>query len=360
MKKKLALILFSIIIATLTLLGCSKQVSETQTSPKSDKITVTDSSGAKVEVPTNISRIADAWGAHNAVVAMLGSGDKIVATTLNAKLKPWLFKVTPKMNNAVTTFNVDATNINMEELIKTKPDILFMSTGNKNISKMSDLKIPVVQVSFKDFDSMKKCVKLTGDILGEEGKKRAQQYVSYLDNKINMISSVTSKIPEDQKLKVLHIADFSPLKVDGKDTIIDSWIKVSGGINAAGDVSGNAKEVSMEQILTWNPDVIIVSSTVGNADRKKSLTEILNDETWKKTNAVQKGRVYVNPDGAFSWDRYSAEEALQIQWVAKTLYPEKFQSLDVGKETKWFYKTFFNYSLSDSEVQRILNGQPPQ
>lgn len=360
MKKNLGLILFSIIIAAFTLLGCSKQTSETQTSPKSDKITVTDSSGAKVEVPTNISRIADAWGAHNAVVAMLGSGNKIVATTLNAKLKPWLFKVTPKMSNSVTAFNVDASNINMEELIKTKPDILFMPTGNKNISKMSDLKIPVVQVSFKNFDSMKKCVKLTGDILGEEGKKRAEEYTSYLDKKINMLTSITSKIPEEQKLKVLHLSDFSPLKVDGKGTIIDSWIQIAGGVNVSSDVDGNTKEVSMEQILTWNPDVIIVSSTVGSADRKESINKILNDESWKKTNAVQKGRVYVNPDGAFSWDRYSAEEALQIQWAAKTLYPEKFQSLDIAKETKWFYKTFFNYSLSDSEVQRILNGQAPQ
>lgn len=360
MKKKLILTLFSIMMGIFTLLGCSKQTSETQTSPKSGKITVTDSSGAKVEVPTNISRIADAWGAHNAIVAMLGSGDKIVATTLNAKLKPWLFKVTPKMNNAVTAFSVDANNINMEELIKTKPDILFMSVGNKNISKMSDLKIPVVQVKFKDFDSMKTCVKLTGDILGKEGKKRAEEYTSYLDKKITMLNSVTSKIPEGQKFKVLHLADFSPLKVDGKNTIIDSWIKVAGGINAAEDVSDNAKEVSIEQILKWNPDVIIVSSTVGSADRKESINKILNDETWQKTNAVKNKRVYVNPDGAFSWDRYSAEEALQIQWAAKTLYPEKFQSIDIAKETKWFYKTFFDYSLSDDEVQRILNGQAPQ
>ncbi|BAH06637.1 ABC transporter substrate-binding protein [Clostridium kluyveri] len=360
MKKKSALILFIIILGVFSLIGCSKQTSETQTSTKSDKITVTDSSGAKVEVPTNISRIADAWGAHNAVVTMLGSGDKIVATTLNAQLKPWLFKVTPKMNNAVTAFNVDASNINMEELIKTKPDILFMPTGNKNISKMSDLKIPVVQVSFKDFDSLKKCVKLTGDILGEEGKKRAEEYTSYLDEKINTLTSVTSKIPEDQKLKVLHLSDLSPLKVDGKGTIIDSWIQIAGGINVSSDVDGNTKEVSMEQILTWNPDVIIVSSTVGSADRKESINKILKDESWKKTTAVQKGRVYVNPDGVFSWDRYSAEEVLQIQWAAKTLYPGKFQSLDISKETKWFYKTFFNYSLSDNEVERILNGQAPQ
>lgn len=360
MKKKSALILFSIILGVFTLIGCNKQISKTQTSTKSNKITVTDSSGGTVEVPTNISRIADAWGAHNAIVVMLGSGDKIVATTLNAQLKPWLFKVTPKMSNAVTAFSVDASNINMEELIKSKPDILFMSTGNKNVNKMLALKIPVVQVKFKDFDSMKTCVKLTGDILGEEGKKRAEEYTSYLDKKITMLNNVISKIPEDQKLKVLHLADFSPLKVDGKDTIIDSWIKVAGGINASGDVSSNAKEVSMEQILKWNPDVIIVSSTVGSADRKESINKILNDETWQKTNAVKNKRVYVNPDGAFSWDRYSAEEALQIQWAAKTLYPEKFQSLDIAKETKWFYKTFFNYSLSDDEVQRILNGQVPQ
>ena len=357
MKNRSSIVVLSSLLILGLVTGCGK-ASTSQTKEVSDeKVTITDSSGIKVEVPGNINYIADAWGAHNAIVAMLGSGNKIVATTLSEKTKPWLFKVTPEMSNAVVAFNVDASDINIEDLVKNKPDVLFMSQGNKNVSKITELGIPVIQVSFKDFDSLKECVKLTGDVLDENAKKRAEQYISYLDDKLKMITNVTSEIPQAQKPKVLHIADLSPLKVDGKDTIIDSWIQAAGGVNAS-DFSGT-KEVSMEQILNWNPDIIVVSSTVGGTDRRKSTDEILNSETWKKVNAVSHGKVYINPDGAFSWDRYSAEEALQIQWAAKTIYPDKFKDIDVAKETKWFYKTFFNYELSEDEVQKILNAEPP-
>ncbi|MBV7273714.1 ABC transporter substrate-binding protein [Clostridiaceae bacterium UIB06] len=361
MKNKLSIVMLNVVLIIVLLIGCGKasnsNTKEVNAEKKTDKVTITDSSGTKVEVPRNINRIADAWGAHNAIVAMLGSGDKIVATTLTEKTKPWLFKVTPGMSKAVVAFNVDATDISIEELVKNKPDILFISEGNKNVSKISKLGIPVAEVSFKDFDSLKKCIKLTADALGEKSKKRAEQYISYLDDKLKIITDVTSKIPQGQKPKVLHLADLSPLKVDGKNTIIDSWIQAAGGVNAA-DFSG-MKEVSIEQILKWNPDVIVVSSTVGSTDRKKSAAEILNNETWKKVKAVSSGKVYINPDGAFSWDRYSSEEALQIQWAAKIIYPEKFKDIDVEKETKWFYKTFFNYELSEDEVQKILNAEPP-
>lgn len=325
-----------------------------------DKITVTDSAGKKVEVPTRIERIADAWGAHNAVLSMLGFGDKIVATTLNPKLKPWLYKVTPGLDKAVTAFSVDASNINMEEIAKVKPDIAFMPSGNKSMDKFTEAGIPVVQVSFKNFDSLIKCVQLTGDILGDSGKEKANLYISYLSKKLAMVKGITKEIPEKDKPKVLHLADLSPLKVDGKDTIINSWIEAAGGINAAKDIGGNIQEVSVEQILKWNPDIIIVSSTVGNKDRKKSIDEILKSDTWGQLEAVKKHKVYINPDGAFSWDRYSAEEALQVQWAAKLIWPDKFKDISVENETKYFYKTFFNYDLSEKEVNRIINGQPPE
>lgn len=362
MVKRLIVGILTLLLGILLITDCGRVPdSKTITASaenKTEKLTITDSSGACVEIPANAKFIADAWGAHNAIVAMLGSGNKIVATTLTEKTKPWLFKVTPGMNKAAVAFNVDATDINIEELIKNKPDILFMSQGNKNISKITEMGIPVVQVSFKDFNSLKECVSLTGNVLGEEGKERAKQYNSYLDDKLKIITDETSKIPQEQKLRVLHLADFSPFKVDGKDTMIDSWIQAAGGINAA-DFSGT-KEVSIEQIINWNPDIIIVSSTVGSSDRKKSAAEILKDETWKKLSAVSKGKVFINPDGAFSWDRYSSEEALQIQWAAKTMYPDKFENIDIAKETKWFYKTFFDYELSDDEVCKILNAEPPQ
>ncbi len=128
---------------------------------------------------------------------------------------------------------------------------------------------------------------------------------------------------------------------------------VAGGINSAKEVSGNMLKVNMEQILKWNPDVIIIGNTVKDWDK------VLTDPAWADISAIKTKKVYLNPDGAFYWDRYGAEEALQIQWAAKLLNPDKFVDLDIAKETKTFYKTFFSYDLTDNDVQKILKGLPP-
>ncbi len=317
---------------------------------------ITDSNGRKVSVPTNINRIGDAWHAHNVVLTMLGAGDKIVATVLTPQSRPWLYRVNPALGKAATVFTTSS--VNLEELLKTKPDVVFLPTSDKNADKISALGIPVLQMGFTDFDGLKRCFSETGAILGGKALAKARKYITYLDQKLAMVTAVTNKIPKEQRPRVLHVTALTPLVVDGRDTIINAWIETAGGVNAAAEVSGNNREVTFEQILKWNPDVIVLSSTLlGNGGT--DLEKVLNDPRWKQVAAVQKSKVFYNPDGAFMWDRYSAEEALEIQWAAKTLHPDRFKQIDMVKETCYFYKTFFNYPLRPEEALRILAAQPP-
>lgn len=360
MKRKLIKTILPVIAIMLLLSGCSSTAGSKKTDDKNAKTKIiTDAAGRKVEIPLNITKIGDSWQAHNEVLAMLGAGDKVVSTILTQKGRPWLYKVNPQMNKAVTAFTTDS--VNEEELLKTKPDIVFTPLNDKSVNKISSLGIPTVELNFTDFKSLKKCITLTGDILGDNGKKRAENYISYLDSKLNSITAITSKIPTNQKPKVLHVTSLSPITVDGSSTIISAWIEAAGGVNAAAQVKGNNKEVSMEQILKWNPDVIILSSTttMKMSNGKKNINQLLDDSSWKQVTAVKKGKVYFNPDGAFYWDRYSAEEALQIQWAAKILNPDKFKSIDIIKETRYFYKTFLNYDLTEVEANKIINDESP-
>ncbi len=351
MKKFLYAFLVILILATMIFTGCSGSKTSSVTSVTTATTrTITDMAGVQVVIPTKITKIADAWRAHNEVVTMLGAGSEIVATCLAQSDDPWLYQVNPQMKNTVVCFTTD---VNMEELIKSAPDIVFVSVGTKYVNEITAAGIPVVQLNFTDFDSLKQCYKLTGDILGADASKKADAYISYLNSKMQMLSDVTSKIPDANKPSVLHIASVKPIEVDGSNTIIDSWINMAGGKNAAVGVTGNFQTVSIEQILAWNPDKIILMNSAAGADT------IFTDPIWSQVPAIKNKQIFRNPEGAFPWDRYSAEEALQIQWAAKTLNPDKFPNLDMVQETKNFYKTFMNYSLTTDEAQRILNGQKP-
>lgn len=311
--------------------------------------TITDMAGKTVEIPTDVERVADLWHAHNEVVLMLGAGDKLVSTTSTIQNLPFFNLVYPGIKSVPAGMAASG-EIDVEGVIATKPDVAIISqSSSQGAELLEDAHIPVVAMQFTTFEDMKKCFLLTGEILGEEEKIRAEKYIDYLDSKLTDITSVTSSLSEEKKPTVLHLQSFEPLKADGADTLIDTWINVAGGVNTAGkEVSGNMKEVSFEQIQKWNPDVIILGSTL------KDKEKILNDPLWKDINAVKNNQVYVNPRGVFHWDRYGAEEALQIQWAAQTLHPDLFPNLDIKEELKSFYHDFFSYDLTDEEIESIL------
>jgi iron complex transport system substrate-binding protein len=106
----------------------------------------------------------------------------------------------------------------------------------------------------------------------------------------------------------------------------------------------------MESLLKWNPDYIVCRDAPYKAT-------ILADARWQDINAVKNGHVLVNPQGVFYWCVRSAEEALQILWMAKTLYPDKFADMDLVQEVKDYYETFHDYTLSDEDVNSILYPQ---
>jgi iron complex transport system substrate-binding protein len=345
------LAVIAVMLITVLVAGCTQTtptVTATATPVTPATRTITDMMGNNVTIPANVTAVADSWPAHNEVMVMLGAADKLVATTPTVQTMPWFIKIYPRIATMPGPMGSD---VNMEDLLKANPDLVILTTGNNATgAEITERGIPVVYLYFTNFDQLKQSFLLTGSIMGAPELQKAKDYNAYLDSKIASVNATASTIPQNQKLKVLHIASLSPLKVDGNNTLIDTWITTSGGINAAGqDVSGNMQAVSIEQVLKWNPDVIIVGGTV------KDRATIMNDTQWKQVKAVQDGRVYVNPKGVFPWDRYGAEEALQIQWASKTLYPEKFQSVNISDETKYFYKTYFSYNLSDSDVDSILN-----
>lgn len=332
--------------------GGTSSSSSASSQASSAPSTITDMTGKTVQLPKKIDHIADSWPAHTEVLMLLGAGKKIVATANTPKSLPWMFKVEPSLNNAVTT---TSQTFNTETLAAKNPDIFFMSPGNTNADKIQSMGIPTVQLNFTNYTQMKECISTTAKVLGADAQKRAAKYNAYLDQTLTSVKKTTSAIAASQKPKVLHIQSLNPLQVDGSNTIIDDWITAAGGVNAAQGVTGNMKAVSMEQVLQWNPDIIIVGQTSTDG-----AATIKNDPQWKNVKAVQDGKVYNNPVGVFGWDRYSPEEVLQLQWAAKTINPDKFKTLDVSKAVRDYYKTYLNYNLSESDAELILAAKGPK
>lgn len=250
----------------------------------------------------------------------------------------------------------DLTEINL------KADAVFFWDYSKNLEKMEEANIPVVvtQLSspereptsitaFKD--TIKDEVKLFGTVLGSDATKRADDYCTYFDEKTDKVLSVTSKIPDKDRVKVYYIAGDDTLTTYGKNTYTQWWVEMAGGKLVSADIDDQAPQVSIEQVISWNPDYIMMG-------RVNSTDMVLHDSKWNDLKAVKEGHVYVCPQGVFYWD-YSSEGILLMEYLAKTFYPEKFADLDMTEEVKEYYKKFYNYSLTDDQADLILKHLPP-
>lgn len=330
---------------------------ESPTSPPGPARDIIDAAGRRVSLPAHVSRVADPWHANNAMVLMLGGADKLVATSAQAQNQPWLRRLYPRIVEVPAAFNA-AGDVNVETLIGARPDVILMAydgTLPKWAAALEAYHIPMVLMPNTSLDGLKTTARMTGEVLGERESLTAADYVRYFDANIRRVMTVTRALAPRERPTVLHTASAGILTVDGRQTVIDDWITVAGGTNAA-DVVGNGRPVTMEQVAAWNPDVIIV----GTAPNPQSKRAILTDPRWRQITAVREGRVYANPSGAYLWDRHSAEAALQVLWAAKTLHPAQFVDLDLRKETKDFYARYFHYSLTEPELNSILNSTPPE
>lgn len=312
---------------------------------------IKDIDGKEVTVPTHPERIADLWHANNQIVLLLGGADKLSATTTAVKSLEWFKQVYPGIEKVDAP--VKGTDVNMEQLLADKPDVVLASSKDQ-ISKTSAADIPSVHVEFQNFADLKRTVELTAEVIGtNDAIDRANKYLAYLEKNENLIKERLKDVKGSPK--VLHISGGSDLtKVDGSKSLIGEWMKLAGATNSLDGVE-NLKNVSIEQIIASQPDVIII----GGSDAQKGVDAIKADAAWKDVPAVKNDKIIKNPVGTFNWDRYSAEEALQILWAAKLFHPEKFSDVDLVKETREFYSTFYGYNLTEDEAQRIINGQGP-
>jgi iron complex transport system substrate-binding protein len=109
-------------------------------------------------------------------------------------------------------------------------------------------------------------------------------------------------------------------------------------------------EVSMEQVIRWDPEVIL-------AGDPQFYATVRTDPLWQEITAVKTGRVYLIPRTAFCWfDRPPGiNRIVGIPWTARTLYPDLFQDMDLVSLVREYHEIFLHVSLSDDQIHQILN-----
>jgi len=327
---------------------------------------IVDNYGRHIEIPKKVKRIACMPGSSYEMVFMLGGKDQIGQIRKDHRTAYPLANLTnPDLINyssSLTNINPKA-RINIEEFIKIAPDVVIYYNVPNAIQKFEEAFIPVYvyqpNKKSKDFDEAirgeKNTMRSFANLLGGKAVQKAEKWCSYYDEKVALIRSRTENIPEDQRPRVYMGNSWgrNPLSTWAGNTMTFA-ISICGGICVTKDIKGaKFPEVNLEQVISWNPDVIIIDNHGREPD--KVIKNICNDPEWSVLNAVKNKRVHRIPSGVFFLDKGSSRP-VYLLWLAKQVTPEKFTDIDMVDEIRFYFKEFYDFDLSRKDAEHALRG----
>lgn len=292
--------------------------------------------------------------APSTFMAIDGSERKIVgmneyaARAMQEGISGKLFPGFKQIQTGVTTGG-DASNFapNVEAILALRPDAIFQwANSNEVIGPLDRTGIPVVGMRVGSFENYVAYVRLMGKISGRE--ERAAELLGKQEEIRQSLASRFAELSSTQRPRVLYFnRATNMLRVSGQGTAQDLAIQLAGGQNAIGSTP-SISTVTIEQILAWNPQVILL----GNFDSAMP-SDLYSDPRWQGVDAVRARRVYRVPLGGYRWDPPSHESALGWLWLAGLLHPERGQ-VDIRRSVRDWFGFLYAYDPTDEELDRIL------
>lgn len=321
---------------------------------------ITDMAGRKVTVPTaeNIESVFSA-GPVAAIFLYMIAPDKLLG---------WNYELNDVEKSIILDKYQDLPNfgmgdaVNYEAVIAANPTIAINS-GKINDAMVSDcdalsesLGIPVVAVD-NELNNSAEAFRFMGELLGvEDHAEELAQYAEQVFTDINALSD----IPEEKKVSVYFGNGEDSLETAPRGSQHAQILDAINAVNVAdlelGD--GSRVQISAEQLLAWDPDVIVVNGEP-KADKSGSSAaeDILSNPDYASLKAVQDQKVYGTPNAPFSWvDRPAGPNRLiGMRWFSALIYPE-YIKCDINEEIHKFFDLFYHVDLSDEQLENVLKG----
>ena len=369
MKKKYGFLAAATLAAGL-LAACGNE--ESKTTSSSDKQTtaeekmIQDQLGRDVTIPGDVDRVVvggilpyfSTWFvATNSTKEIVG----MHPNSYNAASNSMLAKMSPDVLKASTDF-IQNGELNVEELMNVDPQVYFeIANDTKSIEKLDEAGISTVALQTVEVadanpvETFNSWLKVTAEIKGGDALERADKYVDNVTNVQKEIDTKLKNVEKEDKPRVLVLHQHSDksIVVAGQNLWGEYWVNQTGGYDiVSGDGVQGQKEVNMEQIYKWNPDIIYITNFT-ETQPEDLFNNKISGQDWSDVKAVQDKKVYKIPLGIYRWFPPSGDAPLMLKWMANHNQPELFD-YDMNDEIKTYYKDFYNFDVTDDEVETIL------
>ncbi len=355
--KRITIVLIAALLALSPVFaqGTKEQAAKDTRAVPEAPTTFTDSLGRTHSFENGITRIAPSGNLAQMIIATVAPEKMVgLSSTINDKAMfymPESMKELPQFG----TFYGKKANLNKEALILADPEVVIdMGEIKDGIDTDLDVLEDQIGISVVFIESYltnsAQAYRNLGKLIGEEEK--TEELASYSERALK-------KAEDAKKLIANPVRVYYSSAPDGLDGIPTGnfhgeVIELIGAENVVPSTySGGGNIISLEQLFLWDPDVILLAEE----DAYRTAT---TDSRWAELSAVRNGQVHLIPSGPYSFidTPPGVNRIIGIYWLGSLLYPELYSDIDIEDEVRTFYSLFYNYELTDQELEKLLDTRP--
>ncbi len=304
--------------------------------------TVIDMAGRTVALNGPVQRLVTTFKPATLCVFSLGLQKKLVGIDTESTRDPLQRAVYPEVTG-ITTVGSKSSGINLETLVSLQPDLVILyaqKDGRELADRLATMGIPAIVILPETFSS----IQATLDLIARAGGRAGQGVpaAEAMDTVLALVEAhLVSLTPE--KRKTAYFASPRGLFSTATGSMLqDEILHKAGLVNVSHDLYGYFRDVSPEQLIRWNPEVIVLSQCLG-----KSVLRHLENPALQSITAVSRKAVYRSPSSLSPWDFPSPLSALAVLWLAEKAYPEHFSDVNARSVINQFHRQLFGKSLDE-------------
>ena len=326
--------LLCLLLSVLTLVSCGPAALSAGADAEDGTlypVTVTDQAGRTVEISGKPERIVSGYYISTSALIALGLKDSIVGIEAKAEKRNIYHLSAPELIGLPNTGT--AKDFDLEGCLAMEPDLVILPLRLKEPAEtLEAFGLPVLLVNPESQALLEEMIVLLSEVTGTE--QRAAELLEFVGGIREKLRGISGETPS-----VYLAGNSSMLSTAGKNMYQSEMITLAGGKNVAEEIAEDYwVTISYEQLLAWNPEVILMAS-----DASYTVEDVLSDPNLSQCRAVQNKMVIQMPDVAESWDSPVPGGILGSLWLASEIRPEEISSEFCSEMINEFYSAFYGF-----------------
>ncbi len=342
MKRIFAFILLSAMLMNFT--ACVQPNNEEEI-PGNDNVTshypvtVVDQAGREVVIEKEPQKLVSCYYITTSLLMALDLDEKMVGIEDNPDYRPIYALSNPKLLELpwVGTAKV----LDLEACVALEPDLVILPLRLKDSAgTLEKLGIDVLLVNPESQELLDEMIRLVSVATNTE--KNAEALQNFVDSQEKYLQDTLGNLANTPSVYLSGNSNF--LSTAGHAMYQSDLIRLAGGTNVAENIEDTYwAEIDYEQLLTWNPDYIILASSA-----KYTIQDVLDNPNLAECSAVKKGNVYQFPNDAEAWDSPVPGSILGALWLGNILHPDKVSDAECDTLMDEYYETFYEFTYSEN------------